>query len=462
MKKTIKKMALVMISCLLFMMILVPSKSITVNAEYEKSVLTYDFKYCQSNARAMLKMINDFRTGKDAWQLDESGKRVNITGLGNLKYDYELEKIAMQRAAELVLMFSHQRPNGTYVFDMLEESGLYGYASENIAYGSSYIMSTFQTFTLWQETNQPYSGQGHRRNMLSKDVKTVGIGCVEYAGMKHWVQVFSSEESNTKETTALNGKKSTNIEVYDDEIMSFIKRLYKLCLNRNYDSKGLAYWWTNLFTKQLTAAEATRGFFVSKEMTNLKLNDNDFVERCYKVMMNRNSDSGGKKYWMDRLSNGVSRESVLKGFIDSKEFTDICNRYKVNKGTISVSEARDKNYGITSFVARCYTKALGRKYDVNGLNFWCNKMLNSSNVKQAAIDVAGNGFFHSKEFKDKKLSNSDYIKVLYRTFLGREYDNNGLNYWLKELSSGKSRDYVLNGFANSKEFSDIMASYGIK
>ena len=238
--------------------------------------------------------------------------------------------------------------------------------------------------------------------------------------------------------------------------------MYKLCLNRNYDSGGLAYWWTKLYTKQITAAEAARGFFVSKEMSDLKLNDNEFVERCYKVMMDRASDKGGKKYWLDRIGNGMSREYVVKGFIDSKEFTNICNKYGMTKGTINVSEARDKNYGITSFVARCYTKALGRKYDVNGLNFWCNKMLNASNVKQAAIDVAGNGFFHSKEFKDKKLSNSDYIKVLYRTFLGREYDNNGLNYWLKELSSGKSRDYVLNGFANSKEFSDIMASYGIK
>ena len=280
--------------------------------------------------------------------------------------------------------------------------------------------------------------------------------------MKHWVQVFSSEEYNTKETAALNGNKSTKIEVYDDDIIAFLKRVYKLCLNRNYDPAGLAYWWTKLYTQQITAAEAARGFFFSNEMKNLKLNNSDFIERCYKVMMDRASDKGGKKYWLDRLDNGMSREYVVKGFIDSKEFTNICNKYGMTKGTINVSEARDKNYGITSFVARCYTKALGRKYDVNGLNFWCNKMLNSSNVKQAAIDVAGSGFFHSKEFKDKKLSNSDYIKVLYRTFLGREYDNNGLNYWLKELSSGKSKDHVLNGFAKSKEFSDIMASYGIK
>ena len=247
-----------------------------------------------------------------------------------------------------------------------------------------------------------------------------------------------------------------------DPIKDFVKRLYTKALNRNADPSGLNYWTDALKSGNTTAAEATKGFFISKEMTNLKLSDSEFVERCYQVMMDRKSDNGGKNYWLDRLSNGVGREYVLKGFIDSKEFTAICNKYKVTKGNMTVDEARSKNYGITSFVARCYTKALGRKYDVNGLNDWCSKLLSSSNVKQAAINVAGNGFFNSQEFKNKKLDNTQYIKVLYQTFLGREYDKNGLNYWLKELSSGKSKDFVLNGFANSKEFSNIMASYGIK
>ena len=48
------------------------------------------------------------------------------------------------------------------------------------------------------------------------------------------------------------------------------------------------------------------------------------------------------------------------------------------------------------------------------------------------------------------------------TFFGREADTGGYNNWMNKLSSGTSRDTVLMGFANSKEFANIMAKYGIR
>ena len=65
--------------------------------------------YDQTGARNMLSMINEFRTdvgterGDQAWWLDPegSGTKVEVSGLDELVYDYRLEEIAMQRAAEL-------------------------------------------------------------------------------------------------------------------------------------------------------------------------------------------------------------------------------------------------------------------------------------------------------------------------------------------------------------------------
>lgn len=179
-------------------------------------------------------------------------------------------------------------------------------------------------------------------------------------------------------------------------------------------------------------------------------------------MMDRHSDSGGRKDWLTAKENGVSNNFILKGFIDSNEFTNICNNYKVTKGAMTLTEPRDQNYGITSFVARCYTKALGRRFDVEGLNYWCNVILSSANRKQAAVDMASDGFFHSPEFINKRLNDTEYVKTLYRTFLGREAETEGLNGWVSQLRSGVSRDQVLNGFAISAEFNAIMASYGIR
>ena len=83
-------------------------------------------------------------------------------------------------------------------------------------------------------------------------------------------------------------------------------------------------------------------------------------------------------------------------------------------------------------------------------------------TKTKALDVALTGFMHSQEFLDKNLGDADFVKVLYRTFLDREFDPAGLNDWVTALASGKSRDDVAAGFAYSQEFSEIMSIFGIK
>jgi hypothetical protein len=242
----------------------------------------------------------------------------------------------------------------------------------------------------------------------------------------------------------------------------FVTRLYNLCLQREPDENGLKYWVNRLKSGQMSAAQVVQGFFFSKEMQNLNLDHDEYVERCYEVMMNRGSDSGGKKYWVERLNNGVTRMYVVRGFVESPEFTAIASKYGIKRGSLKLGDVRDQNYGITSFVARCYTKALGRSYDESGLKTWVSKILNASNRKQAAIDTASNGFLHSAEFQNKKLNDTEYVKVLYRTFLDREYDAAGLADWTDRLQKGSTRDEVMKGFAGSVEFAKLMERYGIR
>ena len=246
------------------------------------------------------------------------------------------------------------------------------------------------------------------------------------------------------------------------QVKPFVERLYKLCFNRDADVGGLNNWMYYLLTGKKTAAQIVQSFFTSKEMQNLKLSDEEIVERCYQVMMGRASDAGGKKGWVEKLDAGMSVTYVLRGFVGSTEFDKICKQYGITRGSINVTEPRDKNFGITSFVSRCYSEVLGRKADIGGLNDWCNRILTASNRKQAAINAASNGFFHSEEYMNKHTSNDQYVRTLYRTFLGREADQGGYNDWMNRLRNGTSRDSVMKGFANSAEFAKIMAKYGIK
>ena len=149
---------------------------------------------------------------------------------------------------------------------------------------------------------------------------------------------------------------------------------------------------------------------------------------------------------------------VFKGFADSAEFEMICNSYGIKKGTVAVSEGRDRNPGLTTFVSRMYTKALGRAYDIDGLNEWCNRICDK---KWTVMDMATTGFFNSPEYLNMHHTNSEYVKVLYRTFFDREYDQDGYVYWLRKLNAGTSRKEVLRGFADSREFAELMRSYGL-
>lgn len=112
---------------------------------------------------------------------------------------------------------------------------------------------------------------------------------------------------------------------------------------------------------------------------------------------------------------------------------------------------------VESYVARIYTKALGRDPEAAGLKYWVGEIKAG---RKTAVQVA-EMFFFAPEFTNKKLNNKEYVKVLYRTFMGREADQGGLNYWIDRLNKGESRKSVLKAFAGCPEFKAIVKSFGL-
>jgi hypothetical protein len=109
------------------------------------------------------------------------------------------------------------------------------------------------------------------------------------------------------------------------------------------------------------------------------------------------------------------------------------------------------------FVTRFYQECLGREPEQAGLNNWVNALENGS---LSGADIA-NGFIFSQEFINRNTANEEFVTILYRAFFDREPDTGGYNGWLNFLSSGKSREFVLDGFIYSKEFENLCDSYGI-
>ena len=160
--------------------------------------------YSQSDARSMLKMINDFRADKNAWLYQSGGGKITVGGLSPLTYDYTLEAVAMRRAAELAVCYSHTRPDGTNCFTAFPANSAYSKKGENVSAG---IHTAEQTFNDWKEDGATdYDGQAHRRSMLSGEFNTVGISHVRFNGLDFWVQIFGQTAKPDQSATAAADK----------------------------------------------------------------------------------------------------------------------------------------------------------------------------------------------------------------------------------------------------------------
>lgn len=187
-------------------------------------------EYNQSYAQTMLALddkedtlekgpINAFRKSPEAWWYTDDTKtgKEYADNLKILKYDYDLEKVAMQRAAEISLMFSHTRPNGqkyTTAYDELV-GDIFQWKGENIAAGTHMTMEG--AFNAWKEDGLPYSQQGHRRNMLNSNYTRIGIAYVRIDDMDYWVQEFGTlydeNSASSKYVPPADGKRKVRIQL---------------------------------------------------------------------------------------------------------------------------------------------------------------------------------------------------------------------------------------------------------
>jgi len=161
-RKSFKSLVLALIAA---MLIFIPVLGTSQNVDAATSTTSKQYETKYNDARKVLDLVNEKRKQKN---------------LPALTLDANLEQSAMLRAKELVTKYSHTRPNGQNGLSLIPGNV---YKGENIAKGQT---TSAQVFTAW------YNSTGHRDNMLNKNYKSIGIGCVRYNNTNYWVQLFSS------------------------------------------------------------------------------------------------------------------------------------------------------------------------------------------------------------------------------------------------------------------------------
>ena len=239
----------------------------------------------------------------------------------------------------------------------------------------------------------------------------------------------------------------------------FVEHLYWEALDRAPDPEGMQYWVKQVEEEGKTGADCARFFLLdSPEFMERYIHPEDFVEKLYGTIFDREPDEEGKKNWVMKLASGLkSRRDVVNDFIESTEWCDVCASYGVKSGAKWHKATKASKKSI-DFATRLYSCCLKRDPEADGVEYWS---LALTNLEQTGASAA-QFFFEGEEFMGFNTTINDYLKRLYTTFMDREPAASEIEYWIGEIKAGRqNRHSILVFFSQSPEFTSICKKYGI-
>ncbi len=340
------------VSCILGIAVIIIILSTKSNAASSTATMKVTVKENYTYAYNVLKLVNIER---------------EIQGVPKLTMDKELLDAAMLRASELVIYYSHTRPNGKTPGTTCGKV----YA-ENIAAFSKIPRSTVEGWMC---------SSSHRKTMLSKEYISTGIGVVECDGNLYWVQLFGKNRLNkitkqsedrtvTKSITALTNK---------------LKLAYKGDTEFNYD-----------IVKENKTDITTQNLGVPKVQIKILSNDLKYQSSNEKILK---VNSNGT---MDFLSSG---EVKLKVSLKSNSQVYIEQKIKIKRANyipdLSITGIKDYIYTGKNIEPKIILK--DDKYILEKNKDYEITYYNNKNIGTSTVNIKGIGKYKGEVKKTFKI-----------------------------------------------------------
>lgn len=100
-------------------------------------------------------------------------------------------------------------------------------------------------------------------------------------------------------------------------------------------------------------------------------------------------------------------------------------------------------------VARLYTAVFNRLPDPGGLEYWLKKRRAGTTLNDTAAAMTASGEFQNTY---GKLTNAQFVDLVYNNVLKRSPDSSGRTYWINKLNGGFKRSTMMAQFSESNEF----------
>jgi hypothetical protein len=237
-------------------------------------------------------------------------------------------------------------------------------------------------------------------------------------------------------------------------IREVITHFYNTVLGRDPEPGAVEDWENGYFNYSLSynidvrliVIEMGRAFFSSDEYQTRNRSNSQFITDCYQAFLYRSPSAGELNSWLSGVWN---RLQVVSMFANS----DDCDDYmqKLFPGFTGLPTR--------NFVTTMYIGFLNRLVDGGGLIYWSN-LFDEATDKRAMSKYMGQQLVGSPEFQSSHPSNETIVTSLYRAYLGRFPADGEITCWAGELNAGRqSLNDLINQFANSQEFSEILQWY---
>ncbi|MFN0121448.1 MAG: PQQ-dependent sugar dehydrogenase [Blastocatellia bacterium] len=221
-----------------------------------------------------------------------------------------------------------------------------------------------------------------------------------------------------------------NALVKDNDIFTssrlFVMQQYRDNINREADPDGLAYWKGQLDSGINDRAMVLNRFFDSGEYGEFLPR----IARLYFAVFQRIPDAGGLNYWMGQLRQGRALTDIAGVFVNAAEFT---GRY----GVLSNS----------GYVTRVYRNTLGRDPGATELDLWTDQLDLGQLSRGQMLVTFSEALEYEMATRDKV-----FVVSLYHLMLRRTVEQDGFDFWVGKLATGRTRPQVIQNFMNGTEY----------
>ena len=264
---------------------------------------------------------------------------------------------------------------------------------------------------------------------------TVGQALFQTSEYGSWWDIFWKDNDSSKHTLIHEIGHTLGLSHPKDDPFNIAWTTDDTVMSYNIGKDG----WNNWFTeKDLNALKNIWG----RENDNKIINfDYNFSNYSFK----READKSLK------VRTPYGEENIT--LMQSLSFSDLTVDVEIDiKGIFDQLTGVDE---ITGKIFRLYQSAFNRFPDRNGFNYW----VRNNNNQIDTYKKSAASFIIAEEFENiygSKLQDIDYVTEVYSNALGRLPDNDGLSYWLNQLSKGiDSRVDIIINFAESSESKDL-------